>query len=187
MAKKSKVAKFLKKRAASRPQKVSNARRNPTTTALQELGATVGTGVGAYVFNRVGTGVVKKMVGGRLGALGSHVGPLASVIFAGIVWYLAERWAWLRRYQNSVIVGSGLAVFQTLLNRYLPGVENLLNAASTGAVNPRAVGEYIEEDDDLVDNLPGASIAESNKLISAVTDEIDVDDLDLNTGVFARN
>lgn len=184
MPKKSKVSNFLKKHAAKRksappaPAFKAKARRNPNTTALAELGSTVGVGVGAYVANRIVTGVAKKALETRIPYVGSHIGPITSIAITALIWYLAERWDWLRRYSNSALVGSTVALFQALLTRYLPGVEVLLDAAG----RPPGLGEYLEEDEES-NSLPGTSILD-NKLISAITSEDE--DSDLMTGVFAR-
>lgn len=182
--KSSKVARFLKKAAKTKAIKAKAKRSNPDTTAITELGITVGTGAGAYVVNRIATGVVHKALAPRLGRLGSHIGPAASVGFLAMVWYLAEKLAFLRRYQNSVIVGSAIAVFQTLLSRYLPGVENLLNAASYPVVQvPAATGDYVDDSDY---NLPGSSIIDmSNKTLTAATPaNYEDDDIMSSAGIF---
>lgn len=181
MAKSNKVAKFLKKaakrRAAKEPKK---ARSNPSTTALMELGTTVGAGAGAYAANRLGTALIVKLLGNRLGAFGRHLSPLASVGLAALIWYIAEKWSTLRRHGTSVIVGSGIAVVQTVLNRYLPGIELLLNAGGQlGA--PRAVGEYVEDDDDDY-ALPGQNL--SRPALAPPDDESN-DDIMSSTGIFS--
>lgn len=184
--KSSKIARFLKKAATKKAIKVkAKARSNPDTTAIAELGITVGTGAGAYVVNRIATGVVHKALAPRLGRLGSHIGPAASIGFLAMVWYLAEKLAFLRRYQNSVIVGSAIAVFQTLLARYLPGVENLLNAASYPVMQiptNTATGDYVDDGDY---SLPGASLIGNNKTLTAATPvNYDEDDLMSSAGIF---
>lgn len=183
--KSSKVARFLKKAAKTKAIKVKAKRSNPDTTAITELGITVGTGAGAYVVNRIASGVVHKALAPRLGRFGSHIGPAASVGFLAMVWYLAEKLAFLRRYQNSVIVGSAIAVFQTILARYLPGVENLLNAANYPVMRVPAVnatGDYVDDEDY---SLPGSSIIDMNKTLTAAAPaNYDDDDIMSSEGIF---
>lgn len=180
MAKSGKVARFLKKAKKKAPKAERTPRSNPSTTALMELGTTIGAGAGAYAANRLGTALIVKVLGSRLGAIGKHLSPMASLGLAALIWFVAERWAALRRYGTSIIVGSGIAVVQTILNRYLPGIEVLLNSASVPLSLPKATGEYIEDDDDDY-SLPGQQLA--RPALAPPDDESD--DLLTSTGIFS--
>lgn len=197
--KKSAMAAFLKKKKARRnpdAEPVKNAaRKNPMLGEFTDLGLTIGTAAGAYAVNRTGANMIEKLVGNKLGFLTKHLTPLASLGLAALLWYVAEKWAWLRRYQNSVVVGSGIAVVHTLVQRYIPGLEVLLmgpsnshkmlaaSLAAAAAEDDGAIAEHamIEE----TTNGSKVLTDPTQDLLTAITED-DAEDAELMTGVFAR-
>jgi len=130
-----------KKSAASRSKLASfrNARRqpvahrkNPASQAMDMatgMAMMVGPGIGGYAVTRLGGKFGRVLLGQRLagGRFARHFGPLGSLATLIGLWYAANKWEKARKYQEPILIGSAIALFQSLLQTYLPGLVGLID------------------------------------------------------------
>ena len=107
------------------------ARRNPPlkTDLVQFLGPAVG----AYAVTRF-TGRGLHLFGSRWPAFQKHLRPLGNLLAFAAAWLASHKWKRLEKYHTPIVVGSGLALIQSLVQTYLPGLAWLLDAEPARAV-----------------------------------------------------
>ena len=112
--------------------------------AATGLAMMVGPGIGGYAATRLGGKFARVLLGKRLagGRFEKHFGPLGSIATLLAIWYAAHKWEKARKYQEPALIGSAIALFQSLLSTYLPGLVGLIDGqpavsgfAATGAIN----------------------------------------------------
>jgi hypothetical protein len=85
-----------------------------------ELAEFVGPAFGGFALTRFATRILATQVAKKKPSLGKHAGAIASVGAFLAAWLLAHKWKWLAKYQMPLVVGSGLAALQSLIQLYVP-------------------------------------------------------------------
>lgn len=100
------------------PDGGSSPKANPPL--LAEVGEFVIPGFAGFAITRFGTRVAATQIEQRKPEWGKHAGALASIGAFLAAWLLAHRWKWLAKYQTPLMVGSGIAALQSLIQLYVP-------------------------------------------------------------------
>jgi hypothetical protein len=129
--------KALKKYASRSRSKI--ARRNPALAIAKDLGGEVlevaVPGLVGYAGTRIAGRISRAVLAPRIAMLAKHAGPLGNLL-AVLAAYFATKQASLRKYRTPVLVGSGIALFQTLLQTYFPGIAKILDDAAPVGASP---------------------------------------------------
>lgn len=120
----SKLAKYRSKRAP---------KRNPPIGV--DVVQFILPGFAAFAATRLGTKIVTAQIAKRWPKAAKHAGAIASVGTFAAAWYGAHKVKYLDRYHDAVVVGSGLAALQNLVQLYLPKVGALLGDPQPTAAN----------------------------------------------------
>lgn len=112
----SKLAKYRKRR--------STPKRNPPIGV--DLVQFILPGFAAFAATRLGTKLVTAQIAKRWPKVARHAGAIASVGSFAAAWYGAHKVKYLDRYHDSIVVGSGLAALQNLVQLYLPKIGEML-------------------------------------------------------------
>jgi hypothetical protein len=123
----SRLHKRYKRRYRRNPDGGS-ARSNPPL--FQDIAEFIGPGFAGFAATRLLTHVAATQIAKRAPKLGKHAGAAASVGAFLSAWFLANRVKWLAKYQMPLIVGSGLAAAQSLLQLYIPKLGWMVSDAS---------------------------------------------------------
>lgn len=83
-------------------------------------------GFAAFAATRLGTRIVTQQISKRWPKLAKHAGAIASVGSFAAAWFGAHRVKYLDKFHDSIVVGSGLAALQNLVQLYLPKLGELL-------------------------------------------------------------
>lgn len=83
-------------------------------------------GAVAFVAARVATRVAAMQIARRYPTAAKHAGALAAVGTFAAAWYGAHRVKSLEKYHHPIVIGTGLAAAQSLLQLYLPGIGKLV-------------------------------------------------------------
>lgn len=97
---------------------------------FQEVAEFIGPGFAGFAATRLLTRVAATQIAKRAPKLGKHAGAAASVGSFLAAYFLAHRWKWLAKYQMPIVVGSGLAALQSLIQLYVPKLGLLVADAS---------------------------------------------------------
>jgi hypothetical protein len=93
-------------------------------------------GFAAFAATRFATRVAAAQISKRYPAYAKHAGAIASVGSFGAAWFGAHRVKYLEPYHHPIVVGSGLAALQSLIQLYAPKLGWILgdpNPAQAGA------------------------------------------------------
>lgn len=140
----SKLVSFRGKRKPVAPRKNPMVAIASVTDAATGMAMMAIPGIGGYAVTRLGGKFARILIGQRVagGKYAKHFGPLGSLGTLLAVLYAAQKWEKARKYQEPILVGSAIALFQSLLQTYLPGLVGLIDGqpllaapAATGAVN----------------------------------------------------
>jgi hypothetical protein len=113
----SRLSKRYKRRYRRNPGE-GQARSNPPL--FTDVAEFIGPGFLAFAGTRLLTHVAATQIAKRAPKLGKHAGAAASVGAFLAAWFLANRVKLLAKYQMPLIVGSGIAALQSLLQLYVP-------------------------------------------------------------------
>lgn len=114
----SRLSKRYKRRYRRNPGEGSSARPNPPL--FTDLAEFIGPGFAGFAATRFLTRLAATQIAKRAPKMGKHAGAAASVGSFLAAWFLANRVKWLAKYQMPLVVGSGLAAIQSLLQLYVP-------------------------------------------------------------------
>lgn len=119
----------LHRRYGRRPRsKDSGPRHNPPL--LSDLTEWIAPGFAGFAATRFLTYIAATQIAKRKPSLGKHAGAVASVGSFLAAWYLADKVKYLAKYQMPLVVGSGLAAVQSLLQLYVPKVGWIVSDAT---------------------------------------------------------
>lgn len=184
-AKKSIASSFIKAVAV----KKDKPKKNPSGGAWTEVFAVIGPAAAGYAATRFLGRVARVQLGKRWPKLAAHAGPLSSAVSLLALWYVTEKWQRFRKYQTPVIIGSGIALLQSAVQTYMPGLAWLIDAPQarvgggqrqvdapaasnllTFNPSPEATSDYTKDEDDVSETVAS-----------------DPEDVDFQTGIFAPN
>lgn len=77
-------------------------------------------GFAAFAGSRLATRIATTQVAKVKPSIAKHVGALTSLAAFAAAWLLAHRVGWMSKYQRALVVGTGLASLQSLLQSYVP-------------------------------------------------------------------
>ena len=176
-------------------------RRNPSESTssssrpmLEEIGAFVGPGFVGFAATRFLTRIASQTIAKKKPSLGKHAGALASVGSFLAAWLLAHKWRAISRYQMPLIVGSGLAAAQSLLQLYVPKLgwmvadcsPELAAAKQSSQLGPNAADlEPVDEDPSLYvynDSFDAGRMSSTSSGGNAASSNEDSDLTDLDLG-----
>jgi hypothetical protein len=204
----SKLHKRYKRRYRSNPDGGS-ARSNPPL--LTEVAEFIGPGFAGFAATRLLTYVSSTQIAKRAPKLGKHAGAVASVGSFLAAFFLAHRWRWLAKYQMPLVVGSGIAAAQSLLQIYVPKLGWMVSDASPEvAATARSAelgpdpstlqpidddpDEYVYNDSYDAGRMDSTQHAADQAAASSAPADDDLADLDLEdlgqgvgSGIFAAN
>lgn len=83
-------------------------------------------GAAAFVAARVATRIVATQIAKRYPRVAKHAGALAAVGTFAAAWLGAHRVKQLEKYHHPIVIGTGLAAAQSLLQIYLPSIGKLV-------------------------------------------------------------
>lgn len=112
------------------PVRSATRRSNPPITT--DLVQSIVPAVGSYAATRLTGRIMRNFVGGRFPTWQKHFGPLGNVLAFIASWVLSHKWRRLERYHTPIVVGSGIALVQSLVQTYLPGLAHLIDAEPAG-------------------------------------------------------
>lgn len=87
--------------------------------------------VASYVGARLIGRIVRMIIGARIagGAYEKHFGPLGNLAAFGGAYFAGKKVQSAKRYQTELLIGAGIAFFQSVLETYLPGMSHFIDAA----------------------------------------------------------
>ena len=95
-------------------------------------------GFAAFAATRLGTKIVTAQIAKRWPKVAKHAGAVASVGTFAAAWYGAHKVKYIDRFHDAVVVGSGLAALQNLVQLYLPKLGELLGDPMPAVPQPTA-------------------------------------------------
>jgi hypothetical protein len=87
---------------------------------FSDLVESIGPGFGGFAASRFVSYVAATQIAQRWPAFGKHAGAVASIGSFVAAWTLAHKLKFLEKYHTPIVVGSGIAMLQTLLEQYIP-------------------------------------------------------------------
>lgn len=114
----SRLHKRYKRRHRRNPDGGGSYRSNPPL--FTDLAEFIGPGFVGFAGTRLLTYVTATQIAKRAPKLGKHAGAAASVGAFLAAWLLAHKWKWLSKWHTPLVVGSGIAAIQSLLQLYVP-------------------------------------------------------------------
>jgi hypothetical protein len=123
----SKLAKFRRRNRETKPK--NNPRSNPPIgTDVVEY---IIPGFAAFAATRLVARVASSQLAKRYPKHAKHAGAIASICSFAAAWLGAHRVKFLEAYHHPIVVGSGLAAIQSLVQIYLPKLGWILGDPST--------------------------------------------------------
>jgi len=120
-----KLAKFRRRRAKKNP---GEPRRNPPLgTDIVEY---IAPGFAAFALTRFLTRVASVQIAKRWPSRAKHAGAIASIGAFAAAWFGAHRVKSIEKFHHPIVVGSGLAAIQSLVQLYLPAFGWMVSDAS---------------------------------------------------------
>jgi len=83
-------------------------------------------GFAAFAASRVATRMVTSQIARRYPSMVKHAGAIAAIGTFAAAWLGAHRVKALAKYHHPIVIGTGLAAAQSLLQLYLPGLSKLI-------------------------------------------------------------
>lgn len=104
-------------------------RSNPSSDMMQTV-TPVLPAVASYAGARLIGRILRMIIGARIagGKYEKHFGPLGNLAAFGAAYVAGKKVASARRYQTELLIGAGIALFQSVLETYLPGMSHLIDA-----------------------------------------------------------
>jgi hypothetical protein len=130
-----KLAKFRRRHAKKNP---GEPKRNPPigTDVIEYILP----GFGAFAATRFLTRVAAVQIAKRWPTRAKHAGAIASIGAFAAAWFGAHRVKMLEKYHHPIVVGSGLAAIQSLIQLYVPALGWMISDASpelaAGSIRP---------------------------------------------------
>jgi hypothetical protein len=178
---------------------------------MQDLGVQVLPGIGSYAATRFSGKLLRAALGKKFPTLEQHLGPAGNILAAVILWFAVHKSRKLARYHTPIIVGSAVAVLESIIQCYLPRLAVLIDAApaqpqlakaapqATGHANghQRRAVRYVSPGELEIERGPASSVPPPQTATSndedddglgndAVDDALaDVEDDNFNSGIFA--
>lgn len=116
------------KRYRRRKQAKSGFKSNPPL--FTDLWEFIGPGFGGFAITRFTTRVAATQISKRWPKMAKHAGAIASVGSFLAAWWGAHRVKWLEKYHTPIVVGSGIAAIQSVIQLYLPRLGWVVSDAS---------------------------------------------------------
>lgn len=146
---KKKPAAKRSKLAAYRSARQPIAKRNPGGIEKAAMGfaVMVGPGIGGYAASRLTGRVAKATLGKKIagGRFEKHFGPLGNLAVLLGIYFAAKKWDKLRRHQEPAMIGSAIALLQSIIQTYLPGMAGWIDAQPalpSSTPRPTAAGDF---------------------------------------------
>lgn len=91
--------------------------------------------VASYAGARLIGRILRLVVGARIaqGRYAKHFGPLGNAAAFGAAYFAGKKVARARPYQTEMLIGAGIALVQSLLETYLPGMAHFIDAGAPQA------------------------------------------------------
>jgi hypothetical protein len=102
----------------------------PNPPLFTEILEYAGPGFGGFAVSRFATRAAATQIAKRAPSWGKHAGAAAAVGTFLAAWFLANRWKWLEKWHTPIVVGSGIAMAQSLIQLYLPALGWMVSDAS---------------------------------------------------------
>jgi hypothetical protein len=126
---KSKLARYRSKRPA---------KKNPITeSAAVDLGMQVGAGFAGYTTTRFLMRAAYSQAVKRWPKLAKHIGVLTSAVGATGVYFGTKYWEKAEDYHYSATIGAGIAVLQSVLQTYVPGLGWIVSDMDPSQYTPK--------------------------------------------------
>lgn len=87
-------------------------------------------GFGAFAATRFMTRIAAVQISKRWPKYAKHAGAMASVGAFAAAWFGAHRVRFLEKYHHPIVIGSGLAAIQSLIQLYVPAIGWMISDAS---------------------------------------------------------
>lgn len=129
---KSGAKKFVaKKTLAARKTKSNPGFVDELKGKTMELALPVATAFGAYAGTRIVSKIATATIGQKIagGRFAKHVGPASGLVTVLGIMYAAEKLQSAKRFRTEIVTGSVIALVQSLLESYLPGLAALIGPA----------------------------------------------------------
>lgn len=131
--------------------------RNPSGVDWASLGITVGYGFGGFALSRFATRVASVQVAKRSEKWAPHAGVVAGLLTFLAAVFLAKRSKHTAPHAETLQIGTGLALAQTVLQTYIPKLGWIVSdcapevaaaAAPAQVATPTSAGSLLPDDDD---------------------------------------
>ena len=128
-----------KKTLAARKPKSNPGFVDELKSKSMELALPVATAFGAYAGTRIVSRIATVTVGQKIagGRFAKHIGPASGLVTVLGIAYATEKFQSAKRFRTEIITGSVIALVQSLLEAYLPGLAQLLGPVQ---VSPQLTG-----------------------------------------------
>ena len=83
-------------------------------------------GFAAFAASRVATRTAAVQIAKRYPKAAKHAGAIAAIGAFAAAWWGAHKVKYLEKYHDAIVVGSGLAALQSLVQLYIPKLNNLI-------------------------------------------------------------
>lgn len=130
------------KRGAKRPvhlpalaTRKRRARKNPSSDGFMSNAkdAVLANGLvhaaGGYASARLAGRIARRMLAAKFPALTRHATPLGNVAMAAVIYMVTKKW---RKVREEAVIGAVIAVIQSILQAYMPGLAAMLMDTDVG-------------------------------------------------------
>jgi hypothetical protein len=136
---KSKLARYRSKRPAKK--------KNPITeSAAVDLGMQVGAGFAGYTATRFLMRAAYSQAIKRWPRFAKHIGVLTSAVGATGVYFGTKHWEKAEDYHYSATIGAGIAVLQSAIQTYVPGLGWIVSDMDPSQYAPKQLPEASVDD-----------------------------------------
>lgn len=118
-------------------------------------------GFAAFAATRLGTKIITAQIAKRWPKAAKHAGGIASIGAFAAAYFGAHRVKYLGKFHDSIVVGSGLAALQNLVQLYVPKLGELL-----GDPTPAPAAKLLN-DQPLISSQPPAQLADYQPRVPA--------------------
>jgi hypothetical protein len=177
--KKSGLVTFVKKANKLKSESKSFLSKNPPI--VTDVFQYVLPAAGAYVATRLVGRASRTFLGAKFPKIAPFAAPLGSLVAFGAIWYAAHKVSYTKRYHNQLMIGSGIALIQSLVQSVMPGLGWLFDSQPVFLAPVGDGLKTVGDDMEVMDTEDLDAGLEDSP--AAVTDE---DFSDLQQGVFAN-
>lgn len=141
----------------------------------------VGPAAGGYVATRVVNRVARALATKKSPRFGKHAGPLASLVSLCAIYFVSKKYGKLKNYSEAIVAGSIIAVVQSLVQAYVPGLLWLFDMSPqplpAPAPKPQLEGddeydEYDESDEGVSDEVQAPVAGLEAGMEEGIEDEV---------------